>query len=201
MTKEKQDNSEILEEVGDVQGVDLAQDEQQEDNLKNEALNESQPVDETEMLRNELAATKDKMLRIAADSENFKKRIEREKEALLKYAGEKILRELLNTLDNLDRALELGVGSTEDSQKNLDSLLEGVELTRKGLLTTLEKFDVSPLDCTGQPFDPNQHEAMTVEHSDDIPENHVLQVFVKGYQFKDRLLRASKVIVSKGPAQ
>ncbi len=192
--QEQQPDSEFLEGVGDIEGVDLA--ENDSDNQKED----SQPENELEILRNELAASRDQLLRIAADSENFKKRMEREKEALIKYAGENILRELLPTLDNLDRALEHETETSDDPQQSLDALLEGVKLTQKGLLAAMEKYEVCPLASIGREFDPNQHEAMTVDHSDEIPENHVLQEFSKGYTYKDRLLRAAKVIVSKGPA-
>lgn len=156
---------------------------------------------ELETLKTELAQTKDRMLRVAADTENYKKRIEREKEAIVKYAGENILRELLNTLDNLDRAIEQGVAdSTNNTDDKLKAMLEGVELTRKGLISTLEKFEVSPLASVGQAFNPNEHEALTMEPSEEVPANHVTREFLKGYTFKDRLLRPAKVVVSSGPA-
>jgi molecular chaperone GrpE len=151
-----------------------------------------------ETLRREAEENRDKLLRLAAEFENYKKRMERERDITLKYAGENILRELLNTLDNLDRALEQGTADSADVEKKLNSMLEGVDLTRKGLLSTLEKFEVSPLESIGREFDPNEHEALTMEASSDVPANHVLQEFVKGYRYKDRLLRAAKVSVSKG---
>jgi molecular chaperone GrpE len=77
-------------------------------------------------------------------------------------------------------------------------LLEGVELTQKGLLATLEKFDVVAIESVGKEFDPNEHEAMTMEASDTVPAKHVLQEFAKGYYFRDRLLRPAKVVVSQG---
>ncbi len=176
-----------------------------------EDMEESAEMDENEMngqevtaedqiatLQQELDEAHDKVLRIAAESENFKKRIEKERENILKYAGENILRELLNTLDNLERALEQGTNDTEDSEKKLTGLIEGVELTQKALLSTLEKFEVSQLSCIGEEFDPNLQEALTMEPSDEVPTNHVLREFVKGYMFKDRLLRPAKVIVSGG---
>lgn len=155
---------------------------------------------ELETLKAELTETKDRMFRVAAEAENYKKRIEREKEAIVKYAGESILRELLNTLDNLDRAIEQGGTDVDDSDEKLKAMLEGVELTRKGLAGTLEKFEVTPLESVGQAFNPNEHEAMTMEPSDEVPANHVLREFAKGYTFKDRLLRPAKVVVSSGPA-
>ncbi|GBE13387.1 heat shock protein GrpE [bacterium BMS3Bbin14] len=160
---------------------------------------EGQLEQDMETLRREAEENRDRLLRLAADFENYKKRQERERLMLLKYAGENILRELLPTLDNLDRAMEHAAADTEDPQKQLEGLLEGVDLTRKGLLAMLEKFDVSPLDSVGRAFDPNEHEALTMEPSNEVPANHVLREFAKGYRFKDRLLRPAKVVVSGGP--
>jgi len=151
-----------------------------------------------EQLKQELAESRDQLLRLAAEFENYKKRMAREQETLIKYAGENILRELLSAADNLDRALEQGSADSGDAQKSLDALLQGVSLTQKGLLATLEKFEVVPIDSVGSEFDPNEHEAMTMEPSDTVPANHVLQEFAKGYRFKDRLLRPAKVVVSQG---
>ncbi len=160
---------------------------------------EEQMEQDMETLRREAEENRDRLLRLAADFDNYKKRQERERLTLLKYAGENILRELLPTLDNLDRAMEHAAAGTEDPQKQLEGLLEGVDLTRKGLLAMLEKFEVSPLDSVGRAFDPNEHEAMTMEPSNEVPANHVLREFAKGYRFKDRLLRPAKVVVSGGP--
>ena len=151
-----------------------------------------------ETLQQELADSKDQLLRLAAEFENFKKRMEREKETLLQFAGENIFRELLASVDNLDRALGQGYADTGDPQQKLEALLEGVELTHKGILSALEKFEVVPIESEGKEFDPNEHEAMTMEPSDDVPANHILQEFVKGYRYKDRLLRPAKVVVSQG---
>jgi len=151
-----------------------------------------------ETIRQEAEDTRDQLLRLAAEFENYKKRMEREKETLVKYAGEQILRELLTTVDNLDRAIEQGSADSDNAEKQLAALLEGVGLTRKGLLATLEKFDVVPLETVGGPFDPNEQEAMSMEPSTKVPANNVLREFAKGYRFKDRLLRAAKVVVSAG---
>ncbi len=161
---------------------------------------EEQLEQDLDTLRREAEENRDRLLRLAADFDNYKKRLERERLTLLKYAGENILRELLPTLDNLDRAMEHATAEAEDPQKKLDGLLEGVDLTRKGLLAMLEKFEVSPLDSVGRKFDPNEHEALTMEPSNEVPANYVLREFVKGYRFKDRLLRPAKVVVSGGPA-
>ncbi|MCK5230955.1 MAG: nucleotide exchange factor GrpE [Desulfobulbaceae bacterium] len=135
------------------------------------------------------------MLRIAAESENFKKRILREQENQLKYAEENLLKELLPSIDNLERAM-----SEEHNTDDISVLMEGIELTLKGLLSALEKSECKPIKSVGKPFDPNFHEAIAMEPSSEIPEQSVINEFEKGYLYKDRLIRASKVIVSKGNA-
>ena len=164
-------------------------------------LEDSDSFDEepsVEQLQLELAESRDQVLRLAAEFENFKKRMEREHEALAKYAGENILRELLSSIDNLDRTIEQGSTDSGDAQQKLDALLEGVKLTHKGLMASLEKFEVIPIESVGKDFDPNEHEALTMEASDTVPANQVLQEFAKGYRFRDRLLRPAKVVVSQG---
>ena len=159
------------------------------------------PDEEINLLKEQLGNCQDTMLRMAAEQENFKKRMERERATMLKYAGENILRELLNTVDNLDRALEQADNDSADPELAFKHMMEGVELTRKGLLASLEKFEVLPMECIGVPFDPNRQDALTMENSDDVPNSHVLREFSRGYMFKDRLLRAAKVVVSNGPAE
>jgi molecular chaperone GrpE len=179
--EQEQESPEILEEFED----------------ENTAVKE-EGVDIDTLLQ-ELEETRGQMLRVAADADNFKKRMERDKEKLLKYAGENILRELLTTVDNLDRALEQGGIEDGDPMQRLEGLLAGVDLTRKGLEAVLERFDVAPLDLAGEPFNPDEMDALTMEASDEVPANHVLREFAKGYTFKDRILRHAQVVVSSGP--
>ena len=146
----------------------------------------------------EVASLKDRMLRLAADSENFKKRMERERVAGLKYAGEQIFREMLPVVDNLERAIGLSATDAAAPDTSSAALLEGVQLTLKSLLTTLEKFEVKPIESVGQPFDPNRQEALTMEASETVPAGHVITEFEKGYYYKDRLLRPARVVVSSG---
>jgi molecular chaperone GrpE len=148
--------------------------------------------------QNEIADLRDKMLRAAAENENFKKRVERERLASLKYAGETIFREILPVVDNLERAIDHGVTEGASAEKNYAALLEGIQLTLKSIVTTLEKFEVKKVDSVGKPFDPKHQEAMTMAESDTVPANHVITEFEKGYYYKDRLLRAAKVVVSSG---
>ena len=159
-----------------------------------EIINEEPDLEEElAKAREEIQGFQDKFMRQAADYENAKKRMARERDAALKYAEENILKEILPTVDNLERALD-----TENQQHEIGVLMEGVELTLKGLLSTLEKFGIQQLECVGHPFDPNFHEAMIMESSTEVLDQHVIREFEKGYQYKDRLLRAAKVVVSKG---
>jgi len=192
---EKKSEEEILENVESV-GEDLPEVEEVQ---SEESELEVEVLDELEVAQEELARQKDQVLRVAAEFENYKKRMIRERNTAMKYAGEPILREMLPTLDNLERALAQGETKSVDAEQALSSLLEGVELTLKSLVTSLEKFEVTAIDSVGEPFDPVNQEALTMEPSDTVPVNHVLNEFEKGYQYKDRLLRAAKVIVSSGP--
>ncbi|NOQ45151.1 MAG: nucleotide exchange factor GrpE [Desulfobulbaceae bacterium] len=182
----EQEEIEVPEDLGEVEGIAEEGGDQEQD---------------YEALQQELEEALERMLRIAADAENFKKRVEREREKMIKYAGENILRELLTTLDNLDRAMEQGQAEADDVQKKLDGMLEGLELTRKGLVGTLERFDVKPLDSVGQEFNPDEQDALTMEASEEVPANHVLREFARGYRFKDRVLRHAQVVVSSGPGK
>ncbi len=187
-TKEQQpvdleEETAVPEELGDVESVVEEPGEKQEPNLQEE-----------------LEAAEDKLLRVAAEFENFKKRMEREQSKLLKYAGENILRELLATLDNLERAIDQGKAEAGDVNTKLESMLEGLDLTQKGLVGTLDKFGVEPLDAVGQEFNPDEQDALTMENSNEVAANHVLREFAKGYRFKDRVLRHAQVVVSSGPA-
>jgi molecular chaperone GrpE len=169
-----------------------------------EAAELVEDVSAEESLTKELEETRaklDQVTRFAAEAENSRKRMERDKEKLVKYAGENILRELLNTADNLERALEQGKVETSEPGQQLAALLAGVELTKKGLDTMLERCGVTPLSSVGQPFNPDQMDALTMEASAEIPNNHIVREFAKGYLFKDKMLRHAQVVVSSGPAK
>lgn len=199
MTEENKIEAELVEEeqeeIQEPQAADPAEAE------ATEAATEEEEQVSVETLSQELAEKRDQMLRIQADAENFKKRMERDKAKLLKYAGENILRELLSTVDNLDRALEQGAIEGGDPAQKLEALLAGVELTKKGLNTVLERFEVTSLDALGKPFNPDEMDALTMEASEEIPANHVITEFAKGYNFKDRVLRHAQVVVSSGSAE
>ena len=153
---------------------------------------ETTELSELEQVQLELSETKDSFLRLAAEFENYKRRIERERGLALKYAEEQILKELLPSIDNLERAIEQG-----QKTHNAEDLLAGVELTYKGMVSTLEKFELISMESVGEPFDPNVHEALAMEESAEVDPNCVLREFEKGYMYKDRLIRPAKVVVAK----
>ena len=163
------------------------------------ATAEEEETDGRQELEQELEAVRDQLMRIAAEFDNYKKRMEREQAKSARYAGEAILRDLLPTVDNLERALDQGADTSTDLAGKLSGLLEGVDLTHKGLLATLERFGVQAVESVGQPFNPGEQDALTMEASSEVPANHVLREFAKGYRFKDRMLRHAQVVVSSGP--
>ena len=144
----------------------------------------------------EIAAWKDRHLRLAAEFDNFKRRTLKERQDLLNFGTEALMKELLATIDNLDRALG-HVNQEEDVDK--ENLLEGVELTLRSLLQTLEKDGLKVVEAAGVEFDPAQHEAIRQVPSDEHPPGTVVEVYQKGYMLKNRLLRPALVAVV-GPA-
>lgn len=150
-----------------------------------------------EHLHDELAAAKDAALRAQADAQNARRRAEQEVEKARKFALERFAGELLPVVDNLERTLEASTGEGAE----LQTITEGVDLTLKGLLDCLKRFQIEVVDPAGEPFDPQLHQAMSMlEHADAEP-NSVLHVMQKGYMLNSRLLRAAMVTVSKGPAK
>ncbi|MBW1858752.1 MAG: nucleotide exchange factor GrpE [Deltaproteobacteria bacterium] len=138
----------------------------------------------------------DRLLRVMAEFENYKKRMDREMNDYRKFANESLIKEILPIVDSLEKALE---SSGEQNEKALGSLREGVGMTLKGLLTGLEKFGVVPVESLEQPFDPNFHQAVMQEESAGHSDNMVVQELQKGYLIGDRLLRPAMVVVSKKP--
>lgn len=143
---------------------------------------------------NDAKSHQEQYLRTLADMENLRKRTQREKEDLAKFANENILREILPVVDNLERAVE----HAEQSESS-DGLFEGVQMTLTQFSQLLEKFGVEPVDAVGQPFDPAFHQAMGQMESDEYPPNTVVQQMQKGYQLNKRLLRPAFVMLAKAP--
>ena len=150
--------------------------------------------DELEQLKNEVAALQDKYARVHADFDNIKKRLEREKYQALEYAQEKFAKDLIPVVDALGMAIEASK-SEMDAQELLVKMTEGIELTMKQFLATLEKYGVVqvPEDA---PFDPNVHHAVQQVDSDEHESGQIVSTFQKGYKYKERTLRDAMVVIA-----
>jgi molecular chaperone GrpE len=161
---------------------------------------ESQIADESQGSASQLEESQqqaqdsyDRLLRVSAEFDNYKKRTAREMQDVIKYANEKIFKELLTVVDNLERAIEAaGVDRADD-----DPLVKGIHLTLGEVLKILERHKVSPVKALGEPFDPTYHQAMMQEEVADQAPNTVVREMQKGYVIHDRLLRPAMVVVSK----
>jgi molecular chaperone GrpE len=151
--------------------------------------------DPTAGLQADIDRFRDLALRRQADFENYKKRSAREKEEAIKYANTSLLEQLVRIVDNFELGLEAAKGESEQSP-----IYSGMTLVLKQLNDFLAENGLQPIEAEGKKFDPNLHEAIAHESSK-IPEGIVLRQTRRGYRFKDRLLRPSVVVVSKGPGK
>ena len=144
-------------------------------------------------VKNELTEQKDKFVRLQAETDNFRKRLSREKEEFSQYANERLFKELLPIFDNFERALE-------DPSNDIKSLKEGLAMILKQFSSFLEKEKVEPIEAIGKKFDPMIHEVLTSEESSEHEENTIISQFVKGYMINNRVIRPSQVVISKKPS-
>ncbi len=141
-----------------------------------------------------IAEQKDSVIRAAAEEQNVRRRAQRDVENAHKFALEKFSNDLLPVVDTLERALDSQNGDDE----SVKAMREGVELTLKMLLDALKKHGVEQLDPVGEPFNPQEHEAMSMQPNPDMEPNTVMAVLQKGYSLNGRLVRPAMVVVSKG---
>ena len=175
-------------------GEDLTKDEK---NVKGEEKEEIEELrKKLEEKEKEAKENHDRLLRMAADLENFKKRAAKEKEDYLKFANEDLIKAILPFVDNLERAV-----SHAEKVEDTGVMIEGVRLTIQQIHQALNKFGLSSFESVGKPFDPAVHEAMLAVETDQHEPNQVLEEFQKGYLLNDRLLRPATVSVSKLPVK
>jgi molecular chaperone GrpE len=142
-----------------------------------------------------LVDQKDSVMRAIADADNARKRAQGEIDKARKFALEKFAGELLPVADNLERALQ--VANPEDEA--IKPIVDGVELTLKSFFSTIEKFGMTVIDPQGQPFNPEKHQAMSMQENAELPANTVMAVMQKGYEINGRLLRPAMVLVTRAP--
>ncbi len=162
-------------------------------------------VSEVEMLKAEIEALKieagraaeltDRLLRLQADFDNFRKRQEKERQELTRFGNEALIRELLTVVEDFERAFEEAKNTQEVSR-----LTQGVELVWRHFSEVLKKFGLERMDPVGKPFDPHQHEAVGVVETDALPEDAVVDVLMPGYLYHGHLLKPARVRVAKRPA-
>jgi molecular chaperone GrpE len=167
-----------------------------EETKKNEEIGVSVEIEDktaeaVEAIQAELAEAKDKYLRLYAEFENYKKKVQKDREDLIKYSNESLVYELLPALDNLEMALR------HSAEANSESLIKGVENTFREFARILEKFGLKSIDALGKPFDPAYHHAMSQVERNDVEGNTVVEEFRKGYLYNEKVLRPSLVAVSK----
>ncbi|MCM8780490.1 MAG: nucleotide exchange factor GrpE [Candidatus Omnitrophica bacterium] len=174
------------------------------ENKKEELSKEEKTVSlkESEYLKLKEEAQKaqeywDRLLRLQADFENTRKRLEREKQEFVKFATEGIVVELLNILDDLERTVELAQSKHQD----LAAFLKGVEMILAHLYEMLKDYGLKPIEAKGKLFDPHYHEALLQVEDNSVPENTVIEELQKGYLLYDKVIRTAKVKVSKQKVQ
>ena len=175
--------------------------EQQKDTPQ-EPATDSEPAcedsleDRIKALEKEKNELSDRLLRTMAEFDNYRKRVTREKEGLVKYGTERIALEILSVVDNFERALEQSHQTTD-----AEPVIEGLKMTLKQLLAALEKFKITPFNSVGEQFDPEIHEAMAQQEHPDYEDNTVIEQFQKGYMLEKKLLRPARVLVSRALAE
>ncbi|GAB3071137.1 nucleotide exchange factor GrpE [Salinicoccus sesuvii] len=177
----------------DVEQEEVVSDSDAEENVSEDESSEpTDPKDdEIAALKLQVEAEENKYLKLYAEFDNFKRRNRQEMELNNKYKHQKIVEDLLPIIDNLERALKI-----EGESEAFDSLLKGVEMVYNDLVNTLMKHDVKEIESTGHAFDPNFHQAVMTEASDEA-DGTILEEFQKGYMLKDRVIRPSMVKVSE----
>ncbi|MBT3522750.1 MAG: nucleotide exchange factor GrpE [Gammaproteobacteria bacterium] len=160
-----------------------------------------QPADEMSLLQEQLEAAeaaagmaRDELLRVQAEMQNLRRRTEQDIEKAHKFGQEKFSTELLAVMDNLERSAAAAEASEDEA---VQAIKEGVELTLKGFMDCFKRFNIEAVDPLGAPFDPQLHQAMSIQESPDAEPNSVIAVMQKGYTLHGRVIRPAMVMVSK----
>lgn len=174
--------------------VDAANQEAGEDNVEELKTEEKSEESSEETNAESTDEYKDKYYYLAAEMQNMQRRFDKEKESLLKYGSEKILTDMLDVVDNLERTL--GFIRVDEDEK-VKNIVVGIEMIEKLFIESLGKHGLKVIDALGKEFDPNFHEALAQQPAEGKPNMEVIQVHQKGYTLNDRVIRAAKVVVVK----
>ncbi|MDF1765004.1 MAG: nucleotide exchange factor GrpE [Gammaproteobacteria bacterium] len=202
MSEQTPDNTPEQEEEAQASATESAMESDIESDIESAAAESSdQPVSELDQLREQLEAAeanagmaRDELLRVQAEMQNLRRRTEQDIEKAHKYGQEKFSVELLAVMDNLERSAAAAEASEDEAVK---AIKEGVELTLKGFADCFKRFNIDAVDPMGEPFDPQLHQAMSIQESPDAEPNTVIAVMQKGYTLHGRVIRPAMVMVSK----
>lgn len=167
------------------------EEEQVEETVNEEIIEEAEESKE-EILQKQLEEAEDRYLRLRADFENFRRRANLDREAQEKYRAQRLVTEILPVLDNFERALQV-----TPEQEETKSVLQGIEMVYKTLVTALKSEGLEPIESVGHPFDPTVHQAVMTENDENAEPNSILAELQKGYKLKDRVIRPSMVKVNQ----
>jgi molecular chaperone GrpE len=195
--REVQNEQEVDSQIEESVDATQSEEEQQSETIEIETSEEIIAALEAELAAANatIEGQKEGVLRARAEMENAKRRAEAEVEKARKFALERFAGELLPVVDNLERAIQVA----DSENEAVKPLLEGVELTMKSFLSTIDKFGMVLIDPQGEQFNPELHQAMSMQESADVEPNTVIAVMQKGYQLNGRLLRPAMVMVSRAP--
>lgn len=175
------------------QDADLTQP-QADESLDDDKLNLEQVLEKLAAAEEAAGQAKDDLLRVKAEMQNLRRRTEQDIEKAHKYGQEKFSTELLGVMDNLERSL---AAASEHEDAVIRALYDGVDLTLKSFVDCFARFDIAPVDPLGEPFDPQLHQAMSLQDNPEVEPNTVIAVMQKGYTLHGRVIRPAMVIVSK----
>lgn len=162
------------------------------DETEEQASSSVEGMDELSQAKEELRLKNEALLRTVAEYQNYRKRVEKEKQDIMKYANEKIMKDLINVHDNFERA----IGAMDKENEALASVVSGVEMIKKSFDDILDRYGVKELEAEGQPFNPDHHHAVMTEEREGVEASVVLEVFQKGYTLHEKVIRPAMVKVS-----
>lgn len=183
----------VAEETETVDDINIKNDNESDAETPLEQMSKTDLMKKIEELKQKSDENYDKFLRSQAEMDNIIKRNKKEKEDWVKYSNETLIKDLLQVIDNLEYAL-----AHSGNENSLNALIEGVELTLKGLKDTLAKSGLEDIKTLGEPFDPCFHHAVLEENSESIEKGKILKELQKGYTLNQRLIRPAMVVISKG---
>lgn len=199
MVNTRPNNGEEPRETAETGAVDSEHESPERDGSRHDVETEAGEVtDRAAALEDEVASLKDQLLRAMAETENLRRRSQREREDAVRYAAAPLVKDLIDVSDNLRRALEAVPPDAVEGDEHLKTLITGVEMTEKAMQSVFERHNIQRIDPLGERLDPHWHEAMFEIPDPTQPSGTVLQVLRPGYRLHDRLLRAAQVGVAKG---